>query len=298
MLRLTSTRRWLPLVFVGSMACATNALPLSDLNGNGDSTTDDTTTDTATGQGGATGTTTSTGTGTTTGTTTSTGNGGGGTTTSSSTSSSTTTTSSSSTTTTTTTTTTTKTQSCKGLYDSGLPACNTCLESDCCQELVACDKDPDCAPCFTGDPACTQSGAAFDGLVECLSNLCDVDCTPPAPPTCNPVTGDTCDLGSGEACDLGDDGMGGASFQCFPAPNDVALCGACDNSNGPFCEQGYHCDTDTCAKYCCTDADCGAGNVCDFVFEPDFAVGLCHDQVGGVPACDAPKATPSGGSCM
>lgn len=297
MLRMTSLGRWLPLAFVGSMACATNALPLSDLNG--DTATDgDTTTDTTTGQGGASGTTstgTGTGTGTSTSTGTSTGAGGGNTTTTSSSSSSTTTTSSSSSTS---TSTTTKPPSCKGVYDSGIPDCNTCLEASCCQELVDCDNDPDCAPCFTGDPACTQSGAAFDGIVACLSSMCELECTPPAPPTCNPVTGDTCDLASGEACDLGDDGMGGASFQCFPAPNDVALCGACDNSNGPFCEQGYHCDTDTCAKYCCTDADCGAGNVCDFVFEPDFAVGLCHDQVGGVPACDAPKASPSGGSCM
>lgn len=296
MLRMTSWGRWLPLAFVGSMACATNTLPLSDMGG--DTTTDgETTTDSTTGQGGASGTTTSSGTTTTTTTTTSTGAGGGATTTTSSSSSSTTTTSSSSSSTS--TSTTTKPPSCKGVYDSGIPACNTCLESGCCQELVDCNNDPDCAPCFTGDPACTQSGAAFDAIVACISSSCDVECTPPQAPSCNPVTGDTCDLANGEACDLGSDANGNTSFTCFGAPNDAKLCAACDNQNGPYCEQGYHCDTtNQCAKFCCTDADCGAGAVCDFVFQPDFAVGLCHDQVGGTPACGAPKASPSGGSCM
>ena len=187
---------------------------------------------------------------------------------------------------------------CSGVYESGIPECNTCLEGGCCQEIVDCTNDPNCAPCLAGTDGCTQSGDPFDNLVACIGNSCDVECTPPAPPSCNPVTGEPCDLAKGEACDLGSDGNGGSSFQCFPAPNDAALCAACDNTAGPFCQGGLHCDTNTCAKYCCSDADCGAGNVCDVVFAPDCAAGLCHDAVGGAAACSAPKPSPSGGACM
>ena len=285
----TNWTRLLPIGLCALTACATNALPLSGL-GSGDTITDgETTTETATGQGGASGTTTSTSSSTTSTSSSSTS------TTSSSSSSSTSTTS---TTSSSSSTTSTGAPDCAGVYDSGIPACNACLEGSCCQELVDCNGDADCAPCLAGDPACTQSGAAFDNLVACLSNGCGLECTPPAPPGCNPVTGDPCDLAGGEACDLGSDGNGGSSFQCFPAPNDAALCAACDNTAGPFCQGGLHCDTNTCAKYCCSDADCGAGNVCDFVFAPDFAAGLCHDAVGGAAACSAPKPSPSGGACM
>lgn len=110
---------------------------------------------------------------------------------------------------------------------------------------------------------------------------------------CNPVTNDGCDSAAGEACDATADG-----FVCFPAPNDVALCGECSNSAGPFCEAGSTCvgaEGTQCVKYCCDDGDCGSG-VCD---TGGGLVGVCVVAAGGTePACDAPAVAPSNGSCL
>lgn len=110
----------------------------------------------------------------------------------------------------------------------------------------------DATPTF--DPLCTApTNAATNG--SCVT----IDGTNT---TCNPVTNFGCDGGAGEACDLG----GGSTFQCFPAPNDVALCGACDNQNGPFCKPTMHCAPTAsgsgCARFCCDDTDCTGGK-CD-----------------------------------
>lgn len=200
---------------------------------------------------------------------------------------------------------------CTGLYDSGLPECNTCLEGGCCQELVDCDNDPNCQPCFTGGEGCTQSGDAFDNLVACLSNGCSTECTPPTPEGCNPVSGEPCDGAAGQACDFGDTTTG---FACYDPPNDKKLCEACDPNNGEFCANGMSCDVSgKCAKFCCSDDDCGAGNVCDILADEGYTVGFCHVKAGGgqgggggaggaapagEPACDVPAVPPSGGSCV
>lgn len=83
--------------------------------------------------------------------------------------------------------------------------------------------------------------------------------------TCNPVNNAGCDGGAGETCDLSDQG-----FVCFPAPNDVPLCGACDNGQGPFCKPTMHCVEEDggsfgCARFCCDDTDCTGGK-CDTSF--------------------------------
>lgn len=72
---------------------------------------------------------------------------------------------------------------------------------------------------------------------------------------CNPVTNEGCTDGAG--CDISNDG-----FQCFPPPADATLCGACDPSSGPFCGPGTTC-ADKCARFCCTNADCGCGTCVD-----------------------------------
>ncbi len=89
--------------------------------------------------------------------------------------------------------------------------------------------------------------------------------------TCDPVKNGC--TGSGEACDIGSDGAAG----CFPPPNDVAAGGACDNTNGPFCQGGYHCGANaTCQKFCCSASDCGSGKACTPLgIVPTDAIGIC-----------------------
>jgi hypothetical protein len=116
-----------------------------------------------------------------------------------------------------------------------------------------------------------------------------------APSGCNPVTNAGCNSAGGEACDLNQDGV----FFCFPPPNDTALCGACDNSAGPFCVAGATCQGEMgikCVRYCCTDADCG-GSVCTkggFAMAGYPDLGVCDTMEG----CAAPAVAPSGGSCV
>jgi hypothetical protein len=57
-------------------------------------------------------------------------------------------------------------------------------------------------------------------------------------------------------------------YQCFSPPpaNSVAVCGSCDNM-ATSCAPGETCFSTSqtsghCARYCCTNADCGTG-VCD-----------------------------------
>lgn len=73
---------------------------------------------------------------------------------------------------------------------------------------------------------------------------------------CNPVTNVPCK--ASEACDFAPGG-----FRCYAPPNDVAACGGCDGTNGPHCQGGFTCAPGgSCAKFCCTDADCGASGHC------------------------------------
>lgn len=95
---------------------------------------------------------------------------------------------------------------------------------------------------------------------------------------CNPVTNQGCDGGAGEACDLGDNGSGGSAFGCFAPPNDVALCGSCDNQAGPFCKPTLHCVEEDgggfgCGRWCCDDTDCTPGH-CDTSYLGQ-APGIC-----------------------
>jgi len=88
---------------------------------------------------------------------------------------------------------------------------------------------------------------------------------------CNPFTGAPCNTAQGESCDFG-----GSDFKCYGPPNDVALCGACDDTT-TFCKVGLTCLGDgKCTAFCCTDADCGTGGKCDL--DPQIltvGVGIC-----------------------
>jgi hypothetical protein len=152
---------------------------------------------------------------------------------------------------------------------------------------------------------------------------------------CNPVTNAGCistsQGGAGGssglgACDYTQDMNTGVinGFVCFNPPNDAKLCDTCDAtfSGGPSCAGGTTCEptdqagnTAQCARYCCTDADCGSGtcvtsNSAGPLFAIAPALGLCMAGAGDAGAggaggagtivlsCDAPAIAPSMGSCV
>lgn len=180
---------------------------------------------------------------------------------------------------------------CDGLTG-GTDDCSLCAEGSCCPELDACLNDANCGACVSGQggTAC-DTDALVTALTGCLDTSCATECAPP-PNECNPITNEGCDTAAGEACDFGQ------SLTCYPAPNDVALCGACDAAMGPFCQAGSTCALNNqCTKFCCTDADCGTGK-CDLTLTGDV-FGLCtlaNDNM--MPSCDAPAMAPSMGTCF
>jgi len=120
---------------------------------------------------------------------------------------------------------------------------------------------------------------------------------PPGPVACNPLTSAECDTVNGEACD-----WNGSGFQCYPAPNDVALCKPCGPSaNSDFCFPGMTClGSAVCAAFCCADSDCSTGYQCDNSMF-GLAVGLCvapaPDGGAPVPDCNVQLPVASMGTC-
>ena len=182
----------------------------------------------------------------------------------------------------------------------GESACLDCLAKSCCAEYLACENDANCSDCLQGQGSSCESDAKLGALDMCASATCEADCVPKS--ECNPVTNEGCNGPKGEACDLANSGV----FVCFPAPNDVDMCGACSNADGPFCKAGMHCSQDDkgkngkCTHWCCSDADCGTGK-CDMSQMFPNGIGSC---IGGAMAmmpnlasCDSPAMPPSGGSC-
>jgi hypothetical protein len=123
---------------------------------------------------------------------------------------------------------------------------------------------------------------------------------------CNPVTAAGCSS-EGSSCDLAPSGY----FACFPPPNTADICGSCDSNVGPFCAAELTCvalgaGPGACYRYCCTNADCGPGGICDTGLaaqyldpsDPGDQVGLCVTSLASqAPACGAPAAPPNG-SCF
>lgn len=182
---------------------------------------------------------------------------------------------------TTSTATTTASPDCNGLGTGNFAEpCGSCLEQSCCQELEEWGGVGDVTQALI-DCAGAQCSS------ECL-DLPEVTCAVPAgapsggscfsiggADECNPVTQAPCNVAAGEACDLSQNG-----FSCFPPPNDVELCGACDPVNGPWCVAGATC-VGACARYCCTDADCAPAGACDkATYELGGDVGVCVGNNG------------------
>jgi hypothetical protein len=82
---------------------------------------------------------------------------------------------------------------------------------------------------------------------------------------CNPVTNQPC--ASGQTCRVTlDSSQTPTSFTCV-ASNDAGLCTPCSDSTGPVCGGGLSCSIavppqSACARYCCTNDDCGDAGVC------------------------------------
>lgn len=205
--------------------------------------------------------------------------------------------------------------SCANVFVDG--ECNTCLVASCCQAILDCKDDANCLYCLNtvspDDPKCTSAATQMtvNAFYGCDSLHCSVACA--AKDTCNPITNNGCGS-DGTACDLA---PANGTFECFPPPNSAQICGVCDNTKSPYCAPGLHCyaPTNTCARFCCNDADCGGG-VCELdalaalgsalTLAGDM-VGVCldmHIPDGGVdgggttPACGAPATSMSMGSCV
>ena len=134
--------------------------------------------------------------------------------------------------------------------------------------------------------------------------------------TCNPVTNAPCNTAAGEACDGGYQGGEFQGFQCYPAPNDQKICEACNGGDGPWCSGSMTCGAgDKCARYCCSDADCGTGTCTKGAWPSSPDLGLCEGGNGGGggagggggggpmtggPTCNVPAfdMAPSMGSCV
>jgi hypothetical protein len=193
---------------------------------------------------------------------------------------------------------------CSDVLDPG--PCDTCMEGWCCAELAACYTDQECLyGCLEGfyppDPECAEppSKVPFQAVLTCMHKSCASECA--VKDTCNPVNRSGC---PDKICDTSYPGI----FDCYENSGTLGkLCDPCDNVNSPYCGPGLHCHpaSGTCARYCCTDADCGTGR-CELdptiVFgEPlpltKEKVGICVTQDGASAACDAPAIPPSNGSC-
>ncbi len=176
--------------------------------------------------------------------------------------------------------------------------CGACLETSCCEELGACFAHQGCwVDCVTDHNAAgchePSAHALFYALGQCAQTSCNEACIsgpdvtlacediPAEAPSagscvtlggnvaCNPVTNEGCSV-PGEACDAAQ----GGAFSCYPAPNDQPLCTPCGESEG-WCAPGHMCVGGECARYCCTDADCGSsGAVCD-VEATGLTAGIC-----------------------
>lgn len=198
---------------------------------------------------------------------------------------------------TTVTTGTTTALTCTDILDPTGGDCNACLDDKCCDLVTACSGDQDCVDCFNagGSGTACDTNAPWTTLKTCQDTSCSV-CTPKS--ACNPVTSAECTV-AGEGCDLAQD----QTYQCFGGETE-ALCAKCDYNTDLYCAPGLYCVADStlvglCARYCCADTDCGTGTCVKTDFPGGPGICLTTGDAGTMaPSCDAPKVSPSGGSCF
>lgn len=199
---------------------------------------------------------------------------------------------------------------CAGLDFVG--SCGECSEARCCGVVASCHADASCRGCI--DPQATGcSGPKAEALLSCIETQCKAECLGPSlgpdcaakassangacvpqggENACNPVTNASCDSDVGEACDAKE----GGGFTCYPKTDTAGeLCAACDISKGSFCAAGMRCFKGKCARYCCTDADCGSGT-CEHVISADVGLCVVPEVVSSTgSASGAPATSGSGG---
>jgi hypothetical protein len=169
------------------------------------------------------------------------------------------------------------------------PYCQAVVAQGCASDSLAacqtyCSADlAEFSRCATEYLAFLQ--CAMNGTWQCVQgyaqSICQdewytfLDCTWSFTPNCGvpqgAPSGGGCYAGHGEACNpLINDCNGGyvcafsnnydGTYECFPGPNTKGLCDQCNYSQGPFCVAGLEClgqNYNQCARFCCTDADCG-----------------------------------------
>jgi hypothetical protein len=157
----------------------------------------------------------------------------------------------------------------------------------------------------TGVGGCAGTGGAgVDGGIKLTGNHC------------NPVTNMGC--ASGTSCDYDTDKCTGltSGFSCTMGAT-VPVCGDCSGPTA-VCGPGTTCFyTDSsmtaavCARYCCTDADCGSSGKCQtsnatmpFFGPAAPTLGICvlatppDGGTTGPYVCNPPSTPPSMGSCV
>ncbi len=133
---------------------------------------------------------------------------------------------------------------------------------------------------LTGCDSGSDSPAVDAGAIVAEAFACDTPSSPPSKGSCvtvpdagvvtndggvhcDPVTNARCP--SGQTCDVTSDTNGNVNgLACYPGNNSAELCALCSATEGPFCAGGLTCaHVDTaltaCARFCCSDADCGSG---------------------------------------
>jgi hypothetical protein len=119
----------------------------------------------------------------------------------------------------------------------------------------------------SGATAGTNQGGASPGLA-CEAPLASPSagaCVKPEQGTlveCNPITNASCKVDGGQVCDTHYDGDKLVGFMCLEQKSSSGLCAPCDPLGGS-CGAGLTCIAGSCAKFCCEDTDCGAGNICE-----------------------------------
>ncbi len=191
--------------------------------------------------------------------------------------------------------------------------CDACLQTFCCKEMSDCIINSSClnycvASILPSPAECTmapgQRKETFDAVTTCMKSKCADKCPPDD--GCNPVTHNGC-ANDGSSCDLAYPGF----FGCYkPVDMPAEICKSCNFNATPYCGSGLRCHpvTNTCARYCCNDSDCGTGR-CELdpmlafgaeIARADNKVGLCVNKapMPEGPACDAPATSMSLGTCF
>jgi len=132
---------------------------------------------------------------------------------------------------------------------------------------TGCGADDGKFVCVDGEAIITNCTAEIESFNDCTWNFSPICNVPEPPPSgggcfvstgCNPFGGG---CASGEVCDWLNDASSYYALKCYPPDAFTApLCQACNNDSGPFCQPGSSCvgaGKTLCARYCCSDADCG-----------------------------------------